>query len=89
MFPALCAALAAAPADGPRPVVVLSGMVEGYEEYRSPLASLARVVEDGDAKFAGVTVALGVRAFPAVLIVGDGKIRKAALTIEEAGLVAA
>jgi hypothetical protein len=88
-FPALCAALAAAPAEGPQPLVVLNGPPEGYEEFRGPLRSLARVVEDGDVKFAGMTIALGVRAFPAVLVIGGGQVRRAGLTADGAGLIAA
>jgi Redoxin len=85
-LPELRAALAAMPSDGPRPVAVLRGPVEGCAEYAAALAPVARVIEDGDTKFTGVTMALAVYSYPAVLVVGDGVVRRAGMTVRDVAL---
>jgi hypothetical protein len=85
-LPELRAVLGGQPAGRPRPIAVLHGPAGECAEYEAALTGVARVVRDGDEKLGGLTNALAVRSYPAVLVVGGGVVRKAGMTMRDVEL---
>jgi hypothetical protein len=64
-----------------RPIAVVMGRPEERAELVRDLLPLARVVEQTD--YAGLAARFGVRGFPAMLVVGDGVVRRAGHLLSE------
>ncbi|MFI5913184.1 hypothetical protein [Dactylosporangium sp. NPDC051541] len=76
-LPAIRRLMADAPPGEPRPIAVVVGAPAGRAEYVRALGPVARVVEQDDAG-AGLAAALGVGAFPCLVVAGGGVVRQVA-----------
>ncbi|MEV4299746.1 TlpA family protein disulfide reductase [Microbispora rosea] len=75
LLPELRGALEDLPAESPRPIVLVTGVAGERTGYVTALALVAHVVESDEPH--ALTGGLGVGAFPAVLVAGEGVVRRA------------
>lgn len=68
-------------ASEPRPIAVVMGEPDERAQLVRALVPLARVVEQ--AGYAGLAARFGVRGFPAVLVAGEGVVRRAGHLLSE------
>jgi hypothetical protein len=83
LLPELCGALEGQPEGSPRPIVLVTGAAVERTGYVAALSPVAHVVESDEPH--ALTGGLGVGAFPAVLVAGEGVVRRAGVGLAALG----